>query len=181
MRIPASDDAAAGAPRRRLLSSLLSLPRRLAFLSYWRLAFLAVAIAYAVPLASSAYDRFNRVSQQARLRLIQEHRLWEVQQEFKGRPEIWARVASRILNDRQLLMRVAAKYGAQSEQIELEYRRDLAIARAEVVLGALTLWAGPLGAVYAIAWVYGRRKRPPPPKVQPASTLDPRYRPPDPR
>ena len=168
MRIPASEGAAAGALRRKLAS-----------LPYWRLAFVALAIACAVPIASSAYDRFNRVSQQARLRLIQEHRLWEVQQEFKGRPEIWARVASRILSDRQLLTRVAAKYGAQAEQIELEYRRDLSIARAEVVLGALALWAGPLGAVYAIAWAYSRRKRPPPPKVQPASTLDPRYRPPD--
>jgi len=172
MRIPASEGAAAGALRRRLAS-----------LPYWRLAFLAVAIACAVPIVSGAYDRFNRVGQQARLRLIQEHRLWEVQQDFRGRPEIWARVASRILNDRQLLSRVAAKYGAQSyqsDQIELEYRRDLAIARAEVVLGALALWAAPLGAVYALASAYSRRKRPPPPKVQPASTLDPRYLPPDP-
>ena len=173
MRIPASEGAAAGAPRRRLPSFLLTLP-------YWRLAFLAIAIACAVPIVSGAYDRFNRVSQQARLRLIQEHRLWEVQQEFKGRPEIWARIASRILNDRQLLARVAVKYGAQSEQIELEYRRDLAIARAEVVLGALALWAAPLGVLYALALAYSRRKRPPPPKVQPASTLDPRYLPPDP-
>ena len=177
MRTPASEGAAAGALRRKLASLPASIP-------YWRLAFFAIAIACAVPIASSAYDRFNRVSQQARLRLIQEHRLWEVQQDFRGRPEIWARVASRILNDRQLLTRVAAKYGPGSyegEQIELEYRRDLLIARAEVVLGALALWGGPLGAVYALAWLYSRRRRPPPPKAQPASTLDPRYRPPDPR
>ena len=174
MRIPASEDVTAGA-------AAGALRRRLALLPYWRLAFLALAIAYAVPIASSAYDRFNRVSQQARLRLIQEHRLWEVQPEFKGRPEIWARVASRILNDRQLLSRVAAKYGAESEQIEIEYRRDLAIARAEVVLGALALWAGPVGVVYAIVWAYRRRKRPPPQKAQPPSALDPRYRPPDSR
>jgi len=145
----------------------------------WRAAGLVLAIAYAAPIASSAYEQFNRVSQQARARLIEQHRLWELQPDFRGRPEVWTRSASRLLNDRQLLTRVAAKYGGQSQEFELEYRRDLGIARAEVVVVALALWAAPLAALYGIALLVSRRKRAPPPKVEPASVSDPRYRPPD--
>jgi len=144
----------------------------------WRGAWLVLAAGCAVPVAASAYEQFNRVSQQARARLIEQHRLWELQPDFSGRPEAWTRAASRLLNDRQLLMRVAAKYGGQSEEIELEYRRDLAIARAEVVLAALALWAAPLAALYGIVLLVRRRKRAPPPKIEPASVSDPRYRPP---
>ena len=144
----------------------------------WRGAWLALAIACAVPVASSAYERFNRVSQEARVRLIEQHRLWELQPDFRGKPEVWTRAASRLLNDRQLLMRVAAKYGGQSEEIELEYRRDLGIARAEVVLAAIALWAAPLAALYGIVVLVSGRKRAPLPKIEPASVSDPRYRPP---
>jgi hypothetical protein len=145
----------------------------------WRGAWLVLAIACIVPVASSAYEQFNRVSEQARARLIEQHRLWELQPDFRGKPEVWTRAASRLLNDRQLLMRVAAKYGGQSEEIELEYRRDLSIARAEVVLVALALWAAPLAALYGIVLLVRLRKRAPPPKTEPASVSDPRYRPPD--
>jgi len=145
----------------------------------WRTAFAALALAAAVPIAFDAYDDLVRVNERARERLALEHRLWELQPGFRGKPETWARFASRLLNDRQLLSRVAAKYGAAAEQIELEYRRDLAIARAEVVVVALAIWAVPLGLVYAIAWAYGRRKPAPVPKTQPASATDPRYLPPD--
>jgi hypothetical protein len=146
-----------------------------------RLAAVLVAVGYAVPIATEAYDRLVRVNQAARERLIHEHRLWETQAGFRGRPEVWARIASRLLNDRQLLMRVAAKYAGQSEQIELEYRRDLTIARAEVVLSAVALWAGPLAALGAGAWLLLRRRKPPPPpmKAQPSSVSDARYLPPD--
>ncbi len=89
-----------------------------------RLAFVLLAIAYALPVGSTAYDRLTRVNQAARERLIREHRLWELQPDFRGKPEIWARMASRLLNDRQLLARMATKYGGQSEQLELEYRRE---------------------------------------------------------
>jgi hypothetical protein len=147
--------------------------------SAWGIAFAVLALAVAVPIASDAYEKLVRVNQQARERLVLEHRLWELQPGFRGKPETWARFASRLLNDRQLLSRVAAKYGAASEQIELEYRRDLAIARAEVVVIALAGWAAPLGLLYAIAWVLRRRKPAPRPKKQPASASDPRYRRPD--
>ena len=144
----------------------------------WRVFWVVLAAGYAVPIAQEAYDRLMIVNQQSRERLIHEHRLWELQPGFRGRPESWARMASRLLNDRQLLSRVSAKYGGQAEQIELEYRRDLTIARAEVVLGAAALWAAPLLAIYAVVWARRRRKPPAPPKVEPPSVSDPRYLPP---
>jgi hypothetical protein len=143
-----------------------------------RLAFAALALAYAVPIVSGADDRLTRVNQAARERLIREHQLWELQPDFRGKPEVWARMASRLLNDRQLLARVATKYRGQSEAIELDYQRDLSIARAEVVLGAFALWAAPLAAAYGLAWALRRKKPAPPVKAQPPSASDPRYLPP---
>jgi hypothetical protein len=145
-----------------------------------RLIFMALALALAVPIASSSYERLLHVNQQARERLILEHRLWELQPGFKGRPQLWARFASRLLNDRQLLSRIATKHGPQADAIELEYRRDLAIARAEVVVMAVATWAAPLAVVYFLAWWRLHRRKPPvAKKIQPLSASDPRYRPPD--
>lgn len=142
--------------------------------------FVAVAIAVALPIGFQAYERLLHVNQQARERLILQHRLWELQPGFNGRPQTWARFASRLLNDRQLLSRVAAKYGPQAEEIEIEYRRDLVIARAEVVVIALAAWGAPLGLAYALLWWALRRKKPAvAPTAPPASASDPRYRPPD--
>ena len=70
------------------------------------------------------------------------------------------------------------KYGAQSEEIEREYRRDLTIGRAEVIVIALALWAGPVAAIYGLVWLARRRRPTPPPRIEPASASDPRYRPP---
>ena len=139
-----------------------------------------IAVACALPIGWRAYDDVVEVNLKARVRLIQEHRLWEVQADFRGRPEMWTRVASRLLSDGQLLRRVAVKYGAAAEQIELEYRRDLAIARTEVVASWFVIWAGPLAALYAIVVLaQHRRSAPPPaPRTQPASVSDPRYLPP---
>lgn len=146
----------------------------------WRLVFVVVALTIAVPIAFNAYERLLQVNQHARERLILEHRLWELQPGFNGKPQTWARFASRLLNDRQLLSRVASKYGPQTEEIALEYRRDLAIARAEVVVVAIATWAAPLGLAYAVVcWLVRRRRSAAAPKVQPASASDPRYRPPD--
>jgi hypothetical protein len=145
----------------------------------WQAAWLIAALAWAVPIGFSAYDQLTRVNDQARARLIEQHRLWELDPNFRGRPEIWTRLASRLLSDRQVLMRVAAKYGGQSEAIELEYRRDLTMARAEVVVIALAWWIAPVAALYGIAVMVRRRQRAPPPKVVPASVSDPRYRRPD--
>lgn len=147
--------------------------------AWWKVASIALAIAYAIPLAWHAYGRLTEVDQQARARLIEAHRLWELQPGYRGKPEMWTRIASRLLNDKQLMSRIATKYGPLAEQIELDYRRDLAIARGEVVFKAVALWALPLALVYGAARLAARRKRRlPPPKTQPASALDPRYRPP---
>ena len=144
----------------------------------WLSAWIVVAIVCAVPIGWNAYKDLVRFNEQARARLIQQHRLWEVDN-FRGKPETWTRFASRLLTDQQLLRRVAVKYGGQSEEIEREYRQDLAIARAEVVVVAFALWAGPLAALYGVAWLARRRLRPrPAPKVEPPSASDPRYLPP---
>src|SRR5689334_2117694 len=97
----------------------------------WLCAWIVVAIACAAPIGWNAYKDLVRVNQQARERLIEQHRLWEVDN-FRGKPETWTRFASRLLTDQQLLRRVAAKYGAQAEEIERDYRKDLAFARTEV-------------------------------------------------
>ena len=143
----------------------------------WVAVWIVAAAAYAAPLAWSAYEDLVLVNQRARARLIEQHRLWEVDN-FRGRPESWTRFASRLLTDQQLLRRVAMKYGAQSEEIEREYRRDLTIGRAEVIVIALALWAGPVAAIYGLVWLARRRRPTPPPKIEPASASDPRYRPP---
>ena len=143
----------------------------------WLAAWIVVAAAYAAPLAWHAYEDLVRVNRESRARLIQQHRLWEVDG-FRGRPETWTRFASSLLTDQQLMRRVTAKYGAPSDEIEREYRRDLAIGRAEVIVVATALWAGPLAVLYGIVWLVRRRRPRPPAKVEPASASDPRYLPP---
>jgi hypothetical protein len=146
-----------------------------------RYALLAVALLWALPVATRAYDRLLEVTRDARARLIVSHQLWEMHPEYHGTPENWTRFASRLLTDRQLLRRVRAKYGDQAAQIELDYRSDLTIAQAEVVTVALAAWAFPLAIVVAIGWLSARRrprpKAPSPPKPRPASYDDPRYLP----
>ena len=145
----------------------------------WRIAFVILAIAYGAPLGWQAFERLVQVNYKARERLVLEHRLWELEPAYKGKPENWARFASRLLTDRQLMSRVHARYGAQAHEVEIEYRRDLTLARAEVLVVAVALWAAPLLALYgAVAWTHRRRRRMPPPRVQPPSASDPRYRPP---
>jgi hypothetical protein len=162
-----SDNVASGASRRISVHWL-------------RVAFLVLAIGYAVPIATAAFERLTAVNQAAKERLIREHRLWELEPNFRGKPEIWTRMASRLLNDRQLLARVAARHGVEAGPLELEYRRDLGIARGEVVLSACAAWSAPLLALYGIAWVFRRRKPAPPARLPPASASDPRYLPPGP-
>jgi hypothetical protein len=141
-----------------------------------------IAIGYGWPIAMRAYAQLAELNVHARVRLIEQHRLWELQPDFRGKPEAWTRMASHLLSDGQLLRRVAVKYGAAAEQIELDYRRDLAIARAEVVVSWLVIWAGPLAALYGLAVLLAHRRHSPPPPLQrppPASLSDPRYRPPE--
>jgi hypothetical protein len=143
----------------------------------WFAAWILAAIAYAAPLAWHAYHDLVEVNYRARVRLIEQHRLWEVDN-YRGKPQSWTRFAGRILTDQQLLRRLAVKYAGQSEEIEREYRRDLAIARAEVIIVAGAWWAGPVMALYGLLWLVRRRRPRNAPKPAPASASDPRYRPP---
>ena len=138
-----------------------------------------LAVITAIPVAVTSYERIVRVHEHARTQLIVLHRLWELHPEYKGRPDAWTRVASRLLTDNQLLRRVNMKYGPLAEEIERDYRRDLAIADAEVVFKALAVWGLPLVLVYLLLRIMLRR-RPATPAAEthtPTSFSDPRYLP----
>jgi hypothetical protein len=145
---------------------------------WWRYAWIVLAVASAIPAAIAAYGRLKEVTHHARETLIVQHRLWELHPEYYGTPEAWTRFASRLLSDRQLLRRVRAKYGDLGIQVELDYRRDLAISQAEVVIVAGAIWAAPLAALYGLGVVLVRLRgrAPPAPAPRHASYDDPRYR-----
>ncbi|MBI2295749.1 MAG: hypothetical protein HYU76_06890 [Betaproteobacteria bacterium] len=125
----------------------------------WKLAWFVLAAAYAWPVASTAYERTLEVTRQQRAQLIVRHSLWELHPEYAGTPQAWTRFASRLLSDRQLMIRVRAKYGDLADQIELDYRRDLFIAQAEVVLVAGAVWGLPLAVLYGIGIAAPRARR----------------------
>ena len=143
----------------------------------WYYAWIAVAFLYAIPIAMLAYDRVIEVTRKAREQLIVQHRLWELHPEYHGTPETWTRFASRLLTDRQLMVRMRARYGERAEQLELEYRSDLTIAQAEVVIAAAAIWSLPVAVLYGIGMVATRRRRPPPPAPERPRYDDSRYRP----
>ncbi len=145
----------------------------------WKAALFVIAAVYAWPVYWAAEARVQEVTRKQRLQLIVRHQLWELDPEYAGTPQTWTRFAAILLSDRQLLRRVHRKYGALGRDIELDYRRDLFIAQAEVVLTAGAAWALPLAALYGIGvWVGQRRKlAPPPPATDSASASDARYRP----
>ncbi len=144
----------------------------------WFYAWVALALLYAIPVTMRAYDRVIEVTRKAREQLIVQHRLWELHPEYRGTPENWTRFASRLLTDRQLMSRVRAKYGDAAQQIELEYRSDLTIAQAEVLIVAAVIWGLPVAALYGIGWLMMRRRPPPPPPApEPPRYDESRYRP----
>lgn len=145
----------------------------------WKLALLVMAAAYAWPVYWAADERVHKVTRNQRTQLIVRHQLWELDPHYAGTPQLWTRVAAQLLSDGQLLRRVHRKYGDQGREIELDYRRDLFIAQAEVVLTAAAAWALPLAAVYGIgAFLIGRRQKPgAQPDPPPATVDDSRYRP----
>ena len=148
---------------------------------WWRYLWLVAAAAYAVPIGRIAYDKLVVVTQQQRAQLITAHRLWELHPEYHASPEKWTQFASRLLTDRQLVMRLRTKYGERAEQHELDYRRDLSIAQGEVIAVALAIWGVPAGIAYGFGWFFlGRRPRRPPAPPAPARPAydESRYRPP---
>ena len=56
---------------------------------FWRSAWMAIVLAYAVPVAYFAYGRVTDVTHRARERLIIEYRLWELHPEYHGTPQAW--------------------------------------------------------------------------------------------
>jgi len=144
----------------------------------WKAALFLIAAAYAWPVYWAAQERVQEVTRKQREQLIIRHQLWEFEPPYAGTPQSWTRFAAMLLSDRQLLRRVHRKYGALARDIELDYRRDLFIARAEVVLTAGAIWALPLAALYGIGvWVGRRRKPAAAPETDSASASDSRYRP----
>ena len=146
---------------------------------WWKAIWIAVSLVYAAPLTWIAYDRVIEANRAQRTRLIEEHRLWEVDPQYSGSPQMWTRVAARFLNDSQLMSRMAKKYGSLADEIELDYRRQLAIARAEAIVPLVTWWAIPVSVLYGLGRLANRPTRPPPRhRPQPPSIADPRYKPP---
>src|SRR5215213_4202593 len=100
--------------------------RLLGHMSWWKVILLLAGLVYAAPLTWIGYDRVLEVNRAQRTRLIEQYRLWEVDAQYSGTPQMWTRVAARFLSDGQLMSRVAKKYGGLAEEIELDYRRELA-------------------------------------------------------
>ena len=144
---------------------------------YWLWAWLVLAVVSAVPVARLAYQNVVEANIAARYQLVVSHELWRAHPKLTASPIHWARMASRLLTDNQLMNRVRVVYPNQAEQIELDYRRDLTMVQAITGGKPLLLWALPLALIYAAGWWLLRPKKPvPPPKVVPASYNDPRYR-----
>src|SRR5262245_27046266 len=116
--------------------------------SRWKLVWVLVAAAYAVPVAYYAYGRLKDVTRHAREQLIVRHRLWELDPGCQGTPHAWTRFALMLLTDGQLMRRVRNKYGELATEIELDYKRDLTVAQAEVLALAAAAWALPMGLLY---------------------------------
>ena len=128
------------------------------FARSWRLAWLVLALAYAAPLGWTAYHHVMAINEKARVALITDHRLWELHPEYHGTPQAWTRFAALLLTERQLAFRMRRKYGDEAEQLMLDWRRDLTIAQAEIVIVALASWGIPAGLGYALGvLVTGRR------------------------
>ena len=147
---------------------------------WWLYLWVVAAALYAIPIGKVAYDRLNDVTRKLRAQLIVEHRLWELHPEYSGSPDMWTSFASRLLTDRQLLLRVRTKYQDDADQIELDYRRDLSIAQAEIIVVALAIWGLPVAMFYFLGVVIVKRRRTPPepPPAPPRPTYDEsRYRP----
>jgi hypothetical protein len=125
----------------------------------WHIVWVVAALAYAVPVATAGYDRLVEVTQRARQRLIVEYRLWELHPEYHGTPQAWTRFASRLLTDEQLLRRMRLVQRDLATDIELDYRRDLTVAQAEVVVVATAAWAVPLVVLYGLGYLIARRRR----------------------
>ena len=125
---------------------------------WWRRAWL-IAAAATLPLAGYfAYHDTIAVAQSLRVELIQRYSLWETDPDYRSSPRDWTRFAAWLLSNEQLLERVRAKYGPLSDQIELDFRRDAALAHGRVALIYALAWGAPLGALYGLGLLFERRR-----------------------
>ena len=144
---------------------------------YWLWAWLAVAVVTGVPVGRLAYQNVVESNIESRHRLIVQYELWRAHPKMSASPQNWARMASRLLTDNQLMTRVRIVHSANAEQIELDYRRDLTITQGLTLSKYVLPWALAIALLYGVGWWLLRpRKTAPPPKVVPASYNDPRYR-----
>ena len=123
-------------------------------LSRWQWAWLLLAAVSLPPTAYYGYQESQQVGRTLRVQLIERYSLWEADPGYRGTPQAWARFASLLLDTDQLMERVRTKHGALAEQIELDFRRDAALAHGRVIAVYLLGWGAPLGLLYGAGWLY---------------------------
>ena len=128
-------------------------------LARWLWAWLLLATVSLPPAAYYAYQESQQVARALRVQLIERYSLWETDPAYRGTPQAWTRFAAWLLDSDQLLERVRAKHGALAEQIELEFRRDAALAHGKVIAVYLLGWGVPVALLYGAGWLYERRKQ----------------------
>jgi len=132
--------------------------RAIPALAWWQWTWLALAIASFLPTAYYAFQESQQVGRALRAQLIESCSLWETDPAYRGTPQAWTRFASFLLDTDQLFDRVRMKYGALAEQIELDFRRDAAVAYGKVVVSYLLAWGLPISLLYAAGWLSQRRR-----------------------
>ena len=74
--------------------------------AWWQWAWLLVAAVSLAPVSYYAYQALQNVQRDLRVQLIQRYSLWESDQNYRGNPQSWTRLAAMLLNTSQLLRRV---------------------------------------------------------------------------
>ena len=127
--------------------------------AWWQWAWLLLVAVSALPTAYYAYQELQQTERISRVQLIDRYRLWETDPLYRGTPQSWTRFAARLLNTDQLIEHVRVKQGALADQIEEDFRRDIALARGDVIAIYLSAWGMPLALVYGAGWLIERRRR----------------------
>jgi hypothetical protein len=127
--------------------------------STWQWGWLLLAVLSLLPAAYFAYQDTLEAGRVMRMQLIVQYSLWETAPDYAGTPRDWTRFAARLLDIDQLMERVRVKHGPLAEQIELDFRRDLALVCGRIIAGYLLLWLAPLAFLYGAGRIYQHRKR----------------------
>jgi hypothetical protein len=127
-------------------------------LARWQWVWLVIAALSFAPTAYHAHQSIQDTTRDLRVQLIQRYSLWEVDRQYRGTPQSWTRFAAWLLNTEQLMQRVQEKYGKLTPEIEQDFERDTAFAVGRVVAIHAVAWGAPVGLLYAIGWLYARRR-----------------------